>query len=233
MPERFAVYFAPVRESDLGRFGSQWVGRCARTGLPVEQPALPGLSRDQLRELTSAPRHYGFHATLVPPFALRESCSADNFLTRVHAVAGELHPFDLPLLTIREIGNFIALVPARQEAVAALAETCLRALGAFREPPSLAELERQRSRGLTPTQERLLADWGYPYVLGEYLFHLTLTGPVRDKARRKTLLRRLAEFTEPLRKAAHPVRDICVFHQEFTEAPFFLTHRVPLGRDRR
>lgn len=233
MPERFAVYYAPEQESDLGRFGSRWVGRCSRTGLPFEQPELPGFSRDQVRELTGAPRHYGFHATLVPPFALRESCSVDNFLAHVQAAAWGLHPFDLPQLTIREVGNFIALVPARQEAVAALAETCLRALCSFREPPSLAELERRRSRGLTPTQERLLADWGYPYVLGEYLFHLTLTDPVRDKARRKALLRRLAEFTEPLRKATHPVRDICVFHQEFAEAPFFLTHRVPLGRDRR
>jgi hypothetical protein len=199
----------------------------------VEQPILPGVDCHELRELTALPRHYGFHATLVPPLVLRQDCQAEDFLDHVRAVAESVHPFELPPLSVREVGNFIAMVPAGQEAVAALAETCLRALRPLGEPPSLAEIEKRRARGLTPVQGRLLADWGYPYVLQEYLFHFTLTGPVRDKARRRALRRRIADFTEPLREKTHHVHDICVFCQESREAPFFLTHTAPLGHDRR
>ena len=43
-------------------------------------------------------------------------------------------------------------------------------------PP--AELARRRSGGLTPRQEELLQRWGYPFVLEEFRFHLSLTGPL-------------------------------------------------------
>jgi len=229
MQERYAIHYAPERGSELDRFGCRWLGRCARTGLTVQQPSLPGVPAQALFGLTEAPRHYGFHATLVSPFVLKKECALNDILDLARTVARGFAPFDLPRLTVREVGNFLALVPVRQDEMAALAESCLRAFRPLREPPSLAELERRRARGLTPAQERLLVDWGYPYVFDEYLFHLSLTGPIRDKAGRRALLRIIAEHTAALRKDAHQVLDICVFHQPAPEAPFVLTHRVPLG----
>ncbi|MUM78851.1 DUF1045 domain-containing protein [Pseudodesulfovibrio sp. F-1] len=233
MQERYAVYVAPEQGSELDLFGSGWLGRCARTGLKLRQPSLPGIAGRELLELTAAPRHYGFHATLVSPFALKKGCALRDILDRVRIVARGFAPFDLSRLVVKEVGNFLALVPGRQDEAAALAETCLRALQPLREPPSLAEMEKRRARGLTPTQERLLAGWGYPYVLQEYLFHFTLTGPVRDRACRRAQQRRIAEFAEPLRRKTHCVRSICLFCQESREAPFSLTHTLPLGDDRR
>jgi hypothetical protein len=43
-------------------------------------------------------------------------------------------------------------------------------------PP--AELARRRVADLTPRQDALLQRWGYPFVLEEFQFHLSLTGPL-------------------------------------------------------
>lgn len=50
------------------------------------------------------------------------------------------------------------------------------ALDAFRAPPSHAELAKRRRRPLTPRQDQNLMAWGYPYVLEDFRFHMTLTG---------------------------------------------------------
>jgi hypothetical protein len=41
---------------------------------------------------------------------------------------------------------------------------------------SEAQLARRREGGLTPAQDALLLRWGYPYVMEEFRFHITLTG---------------------------------------------------------
>jgi hypothetical protein len=33
---------------------------------------------------------------------------------------------------------------------------------------------------LTPEQDRLLLAWGYPWVLDEFRFHMSLTGPLNE-----------------------------------------------------
>lgn len=51
----------------------------------------------------------------------------------------------------------------------------LRALDRFRAPVSGAERARRRNAGLSPPQEALLAQEGYPKVMEEFRFHMTLT----------------------------------------------------------
>ena len=43
-------------------------------------------------------------------------------------------------------------------------------------PPS--EVARRSRGGLSPRQQAMLAQWGYPYVLEDFVFHMTLTGPL-------------------------------------------------------
>ena len=51
----------------------------------------------------------------------------------------------------------------------------------FARPPGAAELERRRKAGLSAAQEKMLLRWGYPYVLDEFRFHLTLTGRLQPE----------------------------------------------------
>lgn len=229
MQARYAIYYAPERDSSLDLFGKKWLGRCAETGAVLEQPNIPGLRGDELRQMTATPRHYGFHGTIVPPFVLSHEVSGHDIIGLLEAFAREQRPFDMEPLSVREIGAFIALVPDGQDALSKLAEASLRFFHPYREQPTLAELERRRSRGLTPAQERLLSNWGYPYVLEEFRFHITLTDSIRDKGKRKKVLKTITDYTDWLSRAIYPVRELCLFRQENKDKPFTLVHRAPLG----
>jgi hypothetical protein len=71
-------------------------------------------------------------------------------------------------------------------------------------------MARRRAAGLTPAQERNLIEWGYPYVLDEFRFHLTLTGSLADPEA-EAAMAALSPLTEPLCRDALAVREICLF----------------------
>lgn len=231
MSGRYAIYFAPPAGGDLARFGDGWLGRDATTGGPVLQPALDGLDADRQRALTEAPRHYGFHGTLKPPFQLAEGCGVEDLSRAVTGFAAQQASFEIAALRMQEIGDFLALVPAGPApALSRLADACVMEFDAYRAPADAAELARRHAAGLTPRQAALLARWGYPYVLDEFRFHLTLTGPVADPAERALVARLLQPLVAPLIDRPIPVRELCLFHQPDRAAPFRLIQRVPFGR---
>ncbi len=160
---RYAIYWLP--DGPLGRAGADWLGWDARAG----QACATG------REDTEEPRRYGFHATLKPPFRLVQGTNAEALGVVARALAARTMPEDLGRLSVARLGRFCALVPDRNPSEVAAA--MVAGLDAFRAPPDAAELARRRSGGLTPGQDRLLARWGYPYVMDGFRMHLTLTGP--------------------------------------------------------
>lgn len=229
MAERYALYYVPPEQGALGGFGAAWFGAGAR----VDEASPPGGADAprgrEWRSLTREPRLYGFHATLSPPFDLGDGLGGGDFIDAARRAARRCAPFDLGRVSVEAVGSFLALVPADQQAPAELARTCLRILHPLRRPPSLAETERRRARGLNAAQLRLLARWGYPYVMEEYLFHLTLTGAIVDAHRRKRLRKYLARLAEPLRRGPHPVAEVCVCRQPGPGEPFEQVLRIPLG----
>ena len=58
----------------------------------------------------------------------------------------------------------------------ALAARVVQDLAPFRAPATEAELAKRRAARLTPAQDAHLVRWGYPYVLDQFRFHLTLSG---------------------------------------------------------
>src|SRR5262249_42874983 len=125
------------------------------------------------------PARYGFHATLMAPFELADGGSADNLAADIDAFASTRAPVALGRLEVASIGRFVALILAGpHDAVAQLAADCLPAFDQFRAPLSAHDRERRLSAKLTPRQIELLDRWGYPYVLSEFRFHMTLTGPL-------------------------------------------------------
>ncbi|MEZ7197422.1 DUF1045 domain-containing protein [Pseudodesulfovibrio karagichevae] len=231
---RYGVYFAPERGGELERFGAAWLGR-DNESVPPAAPVPPdGLSPealppDEWRAATESPRHYGFHGTLMPPFAPLPGVDEAGIVDRLETLAGSLAPFVLAPLSVREIGSFLALVPEEQVWLAEAAEACLRSMTPLRRPPSPEENEARRASDLTPAQDRLLDEWGYPYVLAEFRFHITLTGRIKDPARRRRLADILSGLAVPVTGRPHPVRELCLFHQPDRSAPFRLIHRARLG----
>jgi len=226
MSARFALYFAPVRGSLLARFGAAWLGRDAESGAPLAPPAVPGFDPARLAALTEAPRHYGFHGTLKPPFQLADGSDAAELRAALAVFAARQAAFTIPQLALRQIGDFLAFVPAHEvPALARLADACVSEFESFRAPPAATELARRQAAGLTPRQSALLARWGYPYVMEEFRFHLTLTGPVPEAPERNRLAAALAPLAAPVLAEAVPVQELCLFQQADRAAPFRLTDR--------
>jgi putative phosphonate metabolism protein len=231
MSIRYAIYFAPVAGSDLARFGDDWLGRDVETGASLEQPTLNGFDAVRLRELTEAPRQYGFHGTLKPPFRLADGCDAGDLRRALAGFAAQRSAFEIEALTIEAIGDFIALVPEEPSpTLSNLADLCVTEFDRYRAPPDARELARRHAAGLTPRQAELLAHWGYPYVLDEFRFHLTLTGPMADAAERARVARLLGPLIAPLLLQPLPVQEVCLFHQPDCATPFQLIQRFPFGR---
>src|SRR5688500_2909112 len=126
MTERFAIYFAPARNTALAHFGDAWLGRNVETGRTLPYPAVAALSAIRLRELTEAPRHYGFHGTLKPPFGLADGDDTRRLHASLGRFAARQAAFAVPQLKLKTIGSFLALAPASPApALNALADACV------------------------------------------------------------------------------------------------------------
>lgn len=172
--ERYAVFVTP--QGPLANAGAAWLGWDLVSGSAVTHPDV-GLN---LNRITETPRMYGFHGTIKPPFVLADGKDAAQLGAAFAALCARLAPVTLERLEVANLGPFLALKPlGDQGALAALAGEVVKQLDPFRAPPSQAELARRRKARLTPAQERNLMDWGYPYVMDDFRFHMTLTGRVK------------------------------------------------------
>ncbi len=170
---RFALYYVPP-EGVLADFGAAWLGWDVVRGRAADQLSVTGLD-----DVTMTPRKYGFHGTLKPPFRLAEGCTDIELERAVTDMAARCAPASCAGLELTALGRFLALTPTGDTSdLARVAATCVQELDRFRAAPSEAELERRRKANLSTRQEELLAAWGYPYVMDQFRFHLTLTGRV-------------------------------------------------------
>ncbi len=234
MTVRYALYYAPRPGEELAAAARQWLGRNPETGHGRPLPCLPGIKAERFAEITAEPRRYGFHATLKAPISLVEESAERDLLEAVGGFAARQRGFTGPSLKLTELSSFLALVPASPCAeLQELADQCVVKFDRFRRPPDDADLERRRSAGLSPRQEDLLQQWGYPYVLDQWRFHMTLTGRLADPAERATLLSILRDRFENLLDRPLPVADLCVFRQTAPNRPFSVLARFRLGGGRR
>lgn len=168
---RYAIYYVPPA-SALADFGTAWLGWDLICGMPVEALAISGRYG-----VTASPRKYGFHGTLKPPFRLRDGYDAARLAQSVQELAACTAPAACTGLKLSRLGRFLALTPTGDTAaLGQLASVFVTQLDAFRAPPTAQDLAKRRQRRLSERQDANLERWGYPYVLDEFRFHLTLTG---------------------------------------------------------
>jgi putative phosphonate metabolism protein len=230
---RFALYYAPPRESAWWRAGCAWLGRDPETDETLSAPRLAGLSC-ALAELTVAPRRYGWHGTLVPPFRLAPGMTPEALFAAAQQWAATRARFEVSAQAAT-LGSFVALRPADdagEVALRALAADALRTLAPLREAQTSAELARRLDAPLTPQQRAYVEEWGYPYVFEEFRFHMTLSDSIDDAPMRETLV---AAWNAQMRDAgALPVDGVALFVEPQPGAPFVLWRRAAFqGGERR
>ena len=209
-------------EGPLATFGATWLGWDVVHGIEVPQFDMPGLD-----DITMTPRTYGFHGTLKPPFCLAPGQSHSALEAAVEAMATRLAPATCEGLRLTQLGRFLALTPCGALGqLQQVAESCVRDLDGFRAPASEAELTKRRAAGLTERQDALLTQWGYPYVMGEFRFHLTLTGKLPEGSVAhwtKAVTRVLPQLPQPF------VVDQIALCGERSDGRFELIHRYTLA----
>lgn len=223
---RHAIYFAPAVSSAWWRFGAGWLGWDEIRGEALPQPLLHGIARDDFHTLVAEPRRYGFHATLKAPFQLRADVDEQALFARVDRLARQLVAVPAGPLEPVVISRFVALASQRQPAaLAALAMRCVMDLEDLRAPMAPEEAAR-RSGGLTPRQRELLAHYGYPYVLEEFRFHMTLSAKA-DPATADRLVQGASSAVARLGPLC--VDRLCVFREDHPGAPFLRVHEAELA----
>jgi putative phosphonate metabolism protein len=231
---RYAIYYAPVRGGALDRFGSELLGYDAWTGDDLPFPATLEDTVPDWRDITRDPRKYGFHATLKAPMALAEGRTELDLVSACGAFANRAR--DIPSITpvVNAISGFIAVVPAeRSDGLERLAADCVGAFDDFRAPLTAEDRTRRNPEKLTPRQREYLDRWGYPYVMEEFRFHMTLTGRL-DATRREPVLATLRQRFSNLGLTALAIDRIVLFRQDGAGARFRILGHWQLratGRD--
>lgn len=220
---RFAVYWRP-EPGPLADFGAAWLGWDPATGTCVDHPAMDL----DVATITQTPRKYGLHGTIKPPIRLADGTTADALRDAFDALCAGLAPVQMDGLELSRLGGFLALTPQGDPTdLAALAGAAVRGLDAFRAPTPEAELARRRKAGLTPAQERNLMDWGYPYVMDEFRFHVTLTGKLTPE-QAQTTADAIAPVIGPLCPRPFAVTSLTLLGED-DAGRFHDIHRAALG----
>jgi putative phosphonate metabolism protein len=230
MMPRYAIYFAPAHGSPWWEFGSRWLGRDEFQDIPRVQLAMAQIGPAELLEITAQPRRYGFHATLKAPFRLRDGYTVGKLTTRLHALAATLKPVELGPVQASLLGDFVALVPAgAPDELMALAAACVTELDDLRAPLVEADLARRRVEHLDPRGQELLQQYGYPYVLERFRFHLTLSGPLPQPTAQR-VVRTVAEPLAQLNANTPLMLDrLCLFVETAPGQAFRRVADVELG----
>ncbi|MFB6446787.1 DUF1045 domain-containing protein [Bradyrhizobium tunisiense] len=227
---RYAIYFAAGADHALSRFGAELLGYDAYTGneLPFPREALE--VAPDWRDVSADPRKYGFHATLKAPMALVPGKTDAELMAACATFAGKPRPLPVIRPVVDAISGFIAVIPAEPvEALQALAADCVREFDSFRAALSAEDRARRRPEKLSELQRDHLDRWGYPYVMEEFRFHMTLTGRL-DAERRGPILEMLRARFAALRLGMLAIDRLALFEQDDARARFRIIGEWALAR---
>ncbi|MGE4559732.1 MAG: DUF1045 domain-containing protein [Desulfobulbus sp.] len=225
---RYALFFAPPSTSPLWIQGSRWLGRDAVSGEVLAQPVFRNLDRETISELTRTPARYGFHATLVAPFRLKNGLVEHQLLDAAREFAADLQPLTIPPLTVSQLDHFFCLRPVRHSTpLQVMASLCTRAFDRFRAPLNPSELARRKAAQLSGQEKKNLELWGYPYVFEQFRFHFTLTVRMADGKCKDRVHTALLKTFEPLLDDPLVIDALCLFAEQAPGLPMRCLHRFP------
>ncbi|WP_374435370.1 DUF1045 domain-containing protein [Tabrizicola sp.] len=221
--KRYAVYYAP-REGAFAFRANEWLGREPGNPRDLPQTVLPGIGDP--RSITAEPRRYGFHGTIRAPFRPADGVDEDLICTTVSDLAARLRPVTCEGLRVEVLHGFIALTPLGcEDALLQLGAAVVEGTNDLRAPLTEAEIARRRPNRLSSRQRDLLDRWGYPHVMEEFRFHLTLTDRLDEP---EPVRGALADYFGPVLPRPFVIEDLCLFGEDAT-GRFHLMHRYALS----
>ena len=222
---RYAIYYTAEPGSALTNFGASLLGYDAYGG--KELPFPDGVPPDW-RELTQDPRKYGFHATLKAPMALAPGRTEAQLVGACELFADAARPVPLIRPVVDSISGFIAVIPSEPSAdLQELAAEATRAFDFFRAPLTPEDRARRNPDRLTAKQCEYLDRWGYPYVMEQFRFHMTLTTRL-SAGRRDAVVAMLRQRFAAIDLATLEIDRIALFRQDNAASRFRIINHWPL-----
>jgi len=224
---RYAIFYT-LPPGPLATFGAAWLGWDLARASAVAHPKIDGLD---IATVTEAPRKYGMHGTIKPPFVLADGCTQTELQDALSLLCSDMQPVTLAALELTTLGRFLALCPVGE--VTALNDTAarvVRELDSFRATMTEDELARRRAGNLTPAQDENLHNWGYPYVMDGFRFHITLTGRLDKQTLKETKLA-VETLIAPLAPQPFLIDSLTLVGQR-TDGMFVEIQRYPFGKIR-
>jgi putative phosphonate metabolism protein len=227
---RYAIYYAPAPGSVLDHFGADLLGYDAYRGDDLPFPGDLTSARPDWHDLTQDPRKYGFHATLKAPMALAPGRTEAELITACETFAGTARSIPVIGPVVDSISGFIAVVPAKPSAeLLTFAADVTREFDPFRAPLTPQDRARRNPAKLTPRQCEYLDRWGYPYVMEEFRFHMTLTGRL-DPARREPVMALLRDRFAAIGLKTLAIDRIALFRQDDADSRFRIIRHCLLAQ---
>lgn len=228
MSHRFAIYFAPAAASTLWGRAAAWLGRDATTN-QVDLPAPPDIEPKALHGATKSARRYGFHATLKAPMILKEGTTRQGLEDALADFAGSRPAVSVGEVEIRSLDGFLAIVPRLQpHALTDFVGLCVAHFEPFRAPMAASDRDGRVGKGLSARQIELLDQFGYPYVMEQFRFHMTLTdrlpAPERD-----IMLQAAQNWFAPAMPHELMLDRLSLFEEPQAGAPFIRVADYPLS----
>ena len=219
MRYRYALYFVPQQGSALHTLGSALLGYDSCSGKMVSDPNLLLPEGLCLETITSEPKPYGIHATVLAPFFLNNT-SEQQLMKAAELFCRNAQAIILPRIALVKHRGFMALRPAQEaaaeknsyHALQNLAADAVRHFFPLRHPADPAEIARRLQSGLTARQQAYLEQWGYPYIFEEYDFHITLTNTLQESSAH-ALHTLFAGYFSPVTAQPLAIDRLCVCRQ--------------------
>ena len=225
--KRYAVYYVPEAASGLGTFGQAWFGFDPATGETVG-PERFGLSADLHDRAIAAPARYALHATMKAPFRPATGVSGTRIAEALRAFSLTARPVFAPPLRFIRMDSYLALTTTAAE-LNDLEAALVHALDWCRAPLAPEDFAKRPAASLSPRQNDLMQQVGYPFALDEFRFHISLAGRLNEAELRdveKALKPVLSdELNKPFR-----ISELALFGDPGEGHRFRLLSRAPFGR---
>ncbi len=170
--QRYAIYWTPVPGAPLAEFGALWFGGFDTFGLRPDLAA----------RAIEAPSAYGLHATIKAPFRLKDDYSTRDLEEALDGFCdGRRAPPAAPLKFGRYQRYLTLMLQGNEADIDWLATECVTHFDRFRAPIGEEDRRRREIAEMSPRQAAFLEQFGYPYVLADFRFHISLAGPLDDR----------------------------------------------------
>ncbi|MDB5529809.1 MAG: hypothetical protein JWR51_2912 [Devosia sp.] len=231
---RCAICFTPPADDALTIAAARWLRRDPYTGARIAWP-VEGLVETDHAFLTAAPRRIGFHGSLKAPFRIADEHGVSDVQAALVKFCRRVPPLTVDAMRIALIENFFALVPATPNLeLHELATDFVTVFDQYRSPTTDLDLARGDIGRLNGRQFANLMAWGHPYVLDQFRFHMTLTGPI-DELEREYVAQMLHRHFGSLTDEPLCISQVALFVEPEPNAPFLIDsiHRFTAQQQRK